>query len=179
ASRIRGLAATPSPAPSGRPGNPPAKTTEVNVQAFFGTQLSSLAWTTQTSPVATDLKAVAAIDSSHVWAAGNNCTLLFSANGTTWTKDTNVPAGCTSNLTGVDVIGSGPGWAVGSGGTALVCAANCNTATATWTALTRGSVTGKNDGKLTNGSTSAQSASLFTTDYSGYTITDAQSKIPA
>jgi hypothetical protein len=175
----RALAAMAAPMPIGPAGNPPAKTTEVNVQAFLGTQLSSLAWSTESSSVPSDLKAVAAIDNSHVWAAGNNCTLLFSGNGTTWTKDTNVPAGCTANLTGVDVVGSGPGWAVGSGGTVLVCATNCNTATATWAALKPGSVTGKNDGKLTNGSSTAQSASLFATDYSGYAITDSLSKIPA
>jgi hypothetical protein len=171
------------PAAASPSGSGPAKPSAVNVQSAFGTSGVTPSWTTQTTtpPNSNDLKAVAAIDNSHVWAAGANCTLLFSSNGTSWAKDTHVPAGCTSNLTGVDVLGaSGPGWAVGSGGTVLVCASVCNAATATWTALSQAVIVGKNDGKLTNGSTAAQSNSLFTVDYSGYSITDSpNNKIPA
>src|SRR5262249_49332901 len=63
----RSLLAAAATSPSGPPGNPAAKTAVVNVQAFLGTQLSSLAWAAQSSTVSGDLRAVTAIDNTHVW----------------------------------------------------------------------------------------------------------------
>ena len=185
----RSLEAGPPGPPAPPPATPPtgpsgsAEQIEVNTQASLAQQLSSLSWATETSGTSNQLNAVDAVDPTHVWVAGANCTILFSANGTSWAPDTHVPASCTSgsvSLTGINVQGgAGPGWAVGSGGTILECTTACNAATAVWSALTPGSVVGGKDGSLTLNSTTATSNSLFTTNYAGSAITDGSGKIPS
>jgi len=176
--------------PTGPPGNPSPRATVKLVQADTGTPNSLgqelKSWKTQAAPAGTPaLNAVDSVDRTHVWAVGANCTILFSANMKTWTEDTAV-TGCTpgTSLNGVSVTSpAGPGWAVGSNGTILVCPSACNTAKAAWSALRPGSVKGMNDGSLTNASPVAQSNSLFaTTAYVGWAISDptpGANKIPA
>jgi hypothetical protein len=175
--------------PSGPPGNPSARATEIAVQAdpatatSLGQELGALSWSSEASGQAVAFQAVDPLDNSHVWAVGGACTLLFSGDGgATWTKDTHV-VGCSpaATLTGISVLGAnGPGWAVGSGGVLLVCSAGCNQPTAAWSALARGSTTGAKDGTLTSGQATAQSASLFgTAAYVGWAITAASGRLPA
>lgn len=132
------LSANATPTPPSIAPNTNARQALLAVQSQLGGQLSQTTWSAQTSTVSSALTSLSALDNTHVWAVGAACTLLFSSNGTTWTQDTHVPAGCSgaTNLTGVSVQDNGHGWAVGSGGFVLVCNANCNTATATWTKLT-------------------------------------------
>lgn len=90
--------------------------------------------------ISTSLNAVNVVDSTHTWAVGANCSILFDT-GLAWTQDTNVPAACVTggvNLTGVSVTSTTEGIVVGSSGTVLVCSASCESATATWSALTQG-----------------------------------------
>jgi hypothetical protein len=138
----------------------------------------SVTTTTQNSGVTVNLNAVDAFDATHVWAVGDNCTLLF-YNGISWTQDSNVPPGCTANLKGVDLVDASDATAVGSSGTILVCtvANTCNTSTAVWTLL----ATAPTDGVTTAGSKTISSANLFTTAnyYNGWTITDTKNAIPA
>jgi len=103
------------------------------VQSDVARDLSVIGWTQQTLAGGPNLNAVNAFDANHVLAVGDGCKLFFSS-GTSWSPVTVTPA-CAANLTGVSVSDSGHGWAVGSGGTVLVCTANCDKATAKWSAL--------------------------------------------
>ncbi len=138
----RGERHTPTPPPP-PPGQPSARVTEIRVQTSLGHRLSSNALAKEHSGVgpATELEAVDAIDNSHVWAAGQNCTLLFSSNGSTWQRDSHVPVPCASavTLTGISVLGSGgPGW-VAAPAAQFWCARRGVTAsTAMWHALALG-----------------------------------------
>lgn len=86
-----------------------------------------------------NLYGVDALNATHVWAAGDNCTVLF-YDGASWTKDANVPAGCAANLKGVGIPDKDDAWAVGANGLVLECTANCDVATATWSALASGTL---------------------------------------
>lgn len=99
-------------------------------------------WTAEPSGTAVTLDALSVLDPQHEWAAGSDCTLLFSSNGgATWTRDTEVPSTCTStgtDLTGISVSDPSHGWAVGAGGTVLVCTRGCNQPQASWAKLSAG-----------------------------------------
>ena len=114
-----------------------AEALALGMQASLGEEIGTLAWSGQSSGTTQNLNALAVIDSKHVWAVGSNCTLEMTTNGSTWTKDTNV-TGCApgTNLTAIATnSGDGPDWAVGTGGTILVCTSACSTASAAWKAL--------------------------------------------
>ena len=135
------LSANATPTPPSIAPSTNARQALLAVQSQLGGQLSSTTWSgPQSSPSSSALTSLSALDNTHVWAVGAACTLLFSSNGTSWTQDTHIPAGCAgaTNLTGVSVQDNSHGWAVGSGGFVLVCNANCNTSTAVWSKLTGG-----------------------------------------
>ena len=118
-----------------------AEALAAGVQELLGSEVGTLGWTGQNLASGVNLNAVDAVDPNHIWAVGDNCTIEYSSNGgMNWTKDMNV-AGCSgANLTGVAIQGgAGPGWAVGTGGTILVCSNGCNAATAAWKAVTASS----------------------------------------
>ena len=114
-----------------------AQALATGIRDSLGERIGTLGWGSQSSGVGANLNAVDAQDANHVWAVGNNCTIVFTTNaGSTWTKDTNVTGCSGANLTGVAVDGgAGSGWAVGQNGTLLVCSAGCDSASAAWKAL--------------------------------------------
>lgn len=97
-------------------------TTVVTVGQFgsiFKTTDSGTTWTQQMStspPTMENLWDVTAADSTHWWAVGTNGTILFSADGSTWTLQN---SGSTEDLYGVWALDATNVWACGTNGTIL------------------------------------------------------------
>ena len=89
---------------------------------------------------ALSLNSVFASNATNVWAVGTGCQILYSQGTTapaTWTAE-KTPGGCTTTLNGVttDTAGSDDVFAVGAGGTIMVCTTSCQTpASANWAEL--------------------------------------------
>jgi hypothetical protein len=73
-------------------------------------------WSVQRQPEGgDDLRAVSALDETHVWSVGHGGTILF-YDGTSWSPQA---SGTTDTLWGVSALDESHVWAVGSGGTIL------------------------------------------------------------
>lgn len=107
------------------------------VQSQLSSELGQMTWSVDqvpaTVPSTASINAVSDATPGAVWAVGDNCLLLFSDPGSTW-QQVSVP-GCTSNLTGIYLQDPNHGWAVGSGGTVLVCSTACTSPAANWSVL--------------------------------------------
>jgi len=79
-----------------------------------------------------NLNAIHGLDTTHIWAAGANGTVLF-YNGT-WAKIQN--SGTTNILYGIWAYDSNNVWAVGASGTIRYCNSSCGNITSTWNSQT-------------------------------------------